>query len=280
MIPSPGVGYSKWGRFVPESSPRLGGAAGPSGSSPWLRAVSSSNGFTLIEVLAVIAIIMVIIGLVMPNFLAMMRGHRWAAAVSNIQRMIWRARTLATNGRRDMSVEFEIDPESDTRMWIESEAQALERIPNLVELQKMIADAASYADEHAYPGSSIQGLVNLWTASGGTCDWQNGYYVNFRINQSNTVDYRYGDNARQSEIVDLATGLTVDNDPVNSPNFINWDAPRSVKWAGGDTHPDIRIGPSGSLVQTLDPVICIKRIDGEERRRVRVIRCTGRLVAE
>ena len=54
------------------------------------------QGFTLIELLAVVAIIILVMALAMPNFVAMLRGRKWAAAVGNIQGMIWRARALAT----------------------------------------------------------------------------------------------------------------------------------------------------------------------------------------
>ena len=240
-----------------------------------MKYLRGGKGFTLIELLAVISIIVLVMSMALPNFVTIMKGQKWAAAISNIQRMVWRARALATNIRKDMSVEFDIDPDKGTRMWVESEAQALERIPDLVLVQETIASGEGYK---MYPGSAIQGLVNLWRDAGGTCEWKDGYYVNFQINQADTRDYRYGDNSRQTEVVAVGTGLTIDTAPLVSPNFINWDAQASVKWAGDDEHRDIRISPSGSLVQTRDPTLCIVQIRGKERRRVRVIRCTGRLV--
>ena len=226
--------------------------------------------------LAVIANLLVIMGLALPNFMAIMKGRKWAAATMRIQNLIWRARALATYVRKDMSVEFDIDPDNGTWMWVESEVQVLERVPDLELVQKTIATGEGY---HMYPGSAIHWLVNLWKNSGGTCEWEGGYYVNFQLNATNTSSGRYGDNARQTEEVELGAGMTIDTDPSYSPNFINWDAPASVVWKGDDRYKDVRIGPNGALVQTRDPTLCIKQMHGGERKQLQVIRCTGRLVS-
>jgi hypothetical protein len=45
-----------------------------------------------------------------------------------------------------------------------------------------------------------------------------------------------------------------------------------------DNHKDIRIGPNGALVQSVNPILCIRQTRDREYRQVEVIRCTGRVV--
>jgi len=130
------------------------------------------------------------------------------------------------------------------------------------------------ADGHRF---RIWILDKMWTPSGGTYS-SGDPYTNFRINYADSDPTRYGDNARQSEVVELGHGLTIDDSALRSSHFVSWDAPGSVKRYGEDSYKDIRIGPNGALVQSLNPVIAIKQMDSDEFRQVEVIRCTGRLV--
>jgi len=227
-------------------------------------------GFTMIEMLAVITIIMVVMALALPNFVAMMKDRKWGAAISTMQTMVWRARALATNARKDMSVEFNIQGDNGTTMWIESEMNQLERIPDLSIVQSQMGGGYTFRDWI---------LEKIWTPSGGTYGYASGQYTNFQIDYANSKPEEYGDNARQSEVVALGYGLTVDDSPVMSPHFTNWDSRASVTTYGEDDHKDVRIGPNGALLQSQDPVICIRQTHAGEYRKVEVIRCTGRLVA-
>jgi len=229
------------------------------------------GGFTMIEMLTVITIIMVVMALALPNFVAMMKERRWSTAVGNIQIMVWRARAIATNVRKDISVEFDIQGDNGTTMWLESEMNELESMPDIYWLQEQIG-GYTFRDYILSP---------IWAPSGGT--WQadparNSYNTNFQIDYANSRPDRYGDNARQSEVVELAHGLTIDPASGVSPNFLNWDAPTPLRLYGVDDHRDIRIGPNGALVQSMNPVICIRQIAGSEYRRFEVIRCTGRVL--
>ena len=266
------------------------------------------DGFTLIELLTVIGIIVLVLALALPNFVSMMRGRRWSAAITNIQTMIMRARSLATNVRKDFSVEFEIDGDNGTVMWLESEANDIERIPDLWELQHELGGhepiddfvtGAFYDSGGRYKCWATEcscvwpGCGHQWTVySGGggsttVCpkchvDWwryrpqKETYYYDIEYHPELTKRLEYGDNARQSEWVPLGHQMTIDL--ARSRYFMSWDHPDSVECYGGDLYPDIRIGTNGALVQTVDPVICLMDRDAEERRAVTAVRCTGRVI--
>jgi len=264
---------------------------------------SRRGGFTLIEMLTVIAIIMLVMAIALPNFFEMMRARRWNRAVSTIQSMIMRARALATNERKDMAVEFDIRGTDGATMWVESEQPVLERIPDLDVLQHQLGG-----------GGAIYWIRSLWHAAGGTDKWpkyewkcnlcgrewtgydsslrfpcpgcgesewpyypqQLSFYYDFQLTGT-PQDYRYGDNARQTEVVDVGKSMTLDTTNGRSVHFINWDSPTAVECYGYDDTLDIRIGPNGALVQTLDPILCIMQREDGEYKRIQVVRCTGRL---
>jgi len=267
-----------------------------------------SLGFTLIEMLTVITIIMVVMALALPNFVAMMRDRRWSAAIANIQGMVLRARAFATNVRKEFSVEFNIQPDNGTTMWLESEDNYMEHIPDL--------------NKYQYDHGGISGLGdfvdNVFKKSGGRAErltsspWGLQYcfcyacgrifyvppdstspeicpscggvhtiyrfelYVNISYDGSKSDPAYYGDNAKESEDVPLSRSITIDL--TRSRYFISWDAPSATYPYGRDPYPDIRIGTNGALVETNDPVICLKERHAEERRAVSVVRCTGRLI--
>ena len=237
----------------------------------WIR--RARRAFTLIELLVVIAIIMAIMGMALPNFIAMTKERKWTTAFTDVQGFVWRARALATNARKDMSVEFSCQGDNGTWMWVESESNLIERLPDLDWLQQNLGGG----------GAIAWILFGEWYSSGGTFTWVSPWYANMTINSANTRPQDYGDNARQSEIVKMGGGLTVDDSSSASPDFINWDAPPqpvslSRPGYGSDGYKDLRIATNGALVQTREPVICVRQIDGTELRKWRVIRCTGRLV--
>jgi hypothetical protein len=101
------------------------------------------------------------------------------------------------------------------------------------------------------------------------------YYYNITYNPALAQANKLADNTKQSEVIWLHM-ITVDR--ARCSNFVSWDDPHSVECYGGDEYPDIRIGTNGALVQTRDPVICLKIRDAEERRWVTVVRCTGRVL--
>ncbi|HUV40134.1 MAG TPA: prepilin-type N-terminal cleavage/methylation domain-containing protein [Planctomycetota bacterium] len=231
------------------------------------------RGFTLIEMLMVIGIIILVMALALPNFLAMMRDRQWLSAIGDLQTMVWRARALATNLRADMAVEFDIRPDGTT-MWVESECNQIEQLPDLAGLVAEIQQSSPQG------GTMWYFLTTTWVASGGVYANPNSF------NPANTQalfigwqgEHYYGDNAKQSEEVALQAGITIDASAQWSPNFTNWDSSTTARYYGSDGTYDIRISPHGALMQSRDPVVCLKQVDEENRRQVQVIRCTGRVL--
>ena len=233
------------------------------------------RGFTLMELLAVISIMMIVMALALPNFMAMMRGRRWTEAVSNIQVMVMRARALASNARVDMSVEILIE-DNGTSLWLESESNVVETLENL---NKTFLDLGGGG-----PGEyALQYLWNYetgvwWHAGGrhseGSSTWP--------FDPTLTDPSRFGDNARQSDPIPLSEALTIDPTPTWSPNFLNWDAKTiadgTTRPYGGDDTNDIRMTPNGALLQSVEPTICLKHRSGGERLQITVVRCTGRVL--
>lgn len=264
------------------------------------------SGFTMIELLTVIAILILLAAMALPNFVEMMRGRRWSAAVSDLQTMVMRARALATNVRSDFSVEFLIQngngDNQTTTMWLESEVNDIERTPDLFELQHELGGQAPlryfitgafyqsggrYTDGWRESVCTTCGRRWTWTSGSALCPgcgntgpWNypivtRTYYYNITYNSSLTSVSSYGDNARQSDITRLGLRMTIDLPRCR--DFVSWDSRNSVAAYGYDEYPDIRIGTNGALIQTREPVICIKDVDTGIRRAITVVRCTGRV---
>ena len=273
------------------------------------------KGFTLIELLAVIGIIILVMGMALPGLAAMMGRQRWNAVVSDIQVMVMRARTLAASVRRDFAVEFDITSDNGTRMWIEAELNHLERIPDLWELQHQLGGYAAIADfmktfyasggrykywcyECACTSPGCDHTWSVYSGKGGSTTicpkchvdrWRFRprvltFYYDITFDPKLAVAGEYADNTRQREIVRLGRRVTIDL--TKCRHFVSWDAPDSVVCYGGDAYGDelqgenrdIRIGTNGALVQTREPLICLKLMDREEYRALKVVRCTGRVV--
>jgi len=262
--------------------------------------------------LTVITIIMLVMALALPNFLQMMNDRKWSAAVGNLQGMIMRARALATNARTtsssyqyyaDFSVEFDIEDDG-TKMWLESESNDMERIPDLWVLQHELGGGAAiryFLNTFRNSGGSYSntlitelrcGFCNYeWTGGGSSTpcprcgkggNWKynhvvGSYYTNIAYNPAGASTSSYNDNARQSDYVPLyGTEITIS--VPRSRHFINWDSRTAVECYGYDDTPDIRVGVNGALVQTYDPVICLRQSGTENVKAIQVVRCTGRVI--
>jgi prepilin-type N-terminal cleavage/methylation domain-containing protein len=76
--------------------------------------MGSQRGMTLIELMAAIAIIMLVVALALPNLAGMLNAQRWTAATSALQNALRRCRAWAISERRDHAVEICTDPEPTT----------------------------------------------------------------------------------------------------------------------------------------------------------------------
>ena len=118
-----------------------------------------AGGFTMIEMLTVIVIIMLVMALALPDFVHMMKERKWGAAIANIQAMVMRTRALATNVRQDFSVEFNIQGDNGTTMWIESKNNDLETIPDLWTLEH---EVGGYAPIYGFMTTVFQDAGGTW----------------------------------------------------------------------------------------------------------------------
>ena len=92
----------------------------------------------MVELLTVIALIIAIAALAVPNFAAMIREHHWTSAVSALQSAVMRARTYAVNDEIDHAVEFCTDQDGTSYLRIEAESAYLESVPNLQQFISLV----------------------------------------------------------------------------------------------------------------------------------------------
>ena len=136
-------------------------------------------GFTLVELLTVVALIILIVALAVPNFASMLRQQRWSAAVASLQAAILRTKTYCITDRRDHAVEFCKDEDGTYYIRIEAESAFLEHVPNLQIYNSLAGDF-----QHIPEGwrESFMARRDAWGADGkrlysGVIDvkWAAGY---------------------------------------------------------------------------------------------------------
>jgi len=246
-----------------------------------------SRGFTLIEILAVIAIIMIVMALAVPNFFEMLRARRWHAAAGALQNALLRCQSYAINERRDHSVEICWDTDNEAQYFrIEVESALLESIS---ELNSYYRDQCQYY----YMRLPVDWL-GAFVAGGGDVvnypahPW--GAYPDTRFNYTgpkydvDAGDWRIDERIKDNLLVDDENRLPfgVDVDEAASDNLMNFDAPPQnenvLPYYGWDETVDLRFGRTGTLVQTRNPEVVLRNRDGE-KRRFQVLRNTGRVRA-
>jgi len=242
-------------------------------------------GMTLIELLAVIAIIMVVIALAVPNFASMLRSQRWAAAATALQNAIQRCQTFAVNGHQDHSIEFCTYPDNSAQYFrIEVESSVLESIP---ELNTYFRDQCDY-----YSLLLPIDWMNIFKAAGGQVQNETGTVWDRRpqmrfvwTGPKYDVNgwawpwvHRVKDNFKVGEDIALPYSITVDNS--TSTNLINYDKPPQttldIPQYGWDYTRDLRFSLTGTLVQAQNPEIVLMNTMGEHMR-LQVLRSTGQL---
>ena len=243
---------------------------------------SSERAFTLIELLAVIAIIMVVLGLALPNFSAMMRQQAWVSAISALEGVVRRCRIFAINERRDYSVEICVNDDNTTQYFrIEVESALLETIPQL---------NLYFRDQCDYEPTRLPVDWRLTFQAGGGVitnyySWHRSPDARFTYDgpkydvdrQPWGVDQRIKDNLLVDDSNVLPHGIRIDFDAC--VNLANFDCPppslNHLPQYGWDGTVDLRFDARGMLVQTRNPEIVLRDRTGE-CVRLQILRSTGR----
>jgi len=90
---------------------------------------TSPTGFTLIEMITVLTIIIIVLAISIPVWNAMIGGNHLAAAQNQIAAYIASARTDAIYNRQTMGVFFFIDPKTQQTAMAEVQVQTLYQVP-------------------------------------------------------------------------------------------------------------------------------------------------------
>ena len=243
-----------------------------------------SDGMTLIELLTVIAIIVVILALALPNFSTMVRSQKWSAASSALQNALMRCQTYAVNDRLDHSIEFCTEEDNASQyLRIEVESALLESIPEL---------NAYYKDQCEFyymrlpedwlrtfkngGGEVINAPAHPWGAYPNT---KFGYPDPPYYNISSYWEPKTKDNLKVDDHIQLPYGITVNF--AESSHLINYDKapagdPSAMPQYGWDYTRDLRFNMAGILVQAQNPEIVLQN-KANERMRLQILRSTGRV---
>ncbi len=255
---------------------------------------AASRGMTLIELLTVIAIIMAIMALAIPNFAGMLRAQKWSAATSALQNALLRCRTLAVTERRDHSLEFRTNADNSAQYFrLEVESAVLESLPNMEEYLHVTCN-------HNYFELPMD-WVGVFVSGGGVQTGESYYSDGRNVHFSypaplpkydvSRQDWRapneIKDNLRVDENIFLPYNIMIDY--TRSLHLMNYDKPPSgtsdMPQYGWDYTKDLRFNMTGTLVQAQNPEIVLKLLQYAnrtpevvlERMRLQVLRSTARL---
>ncbi len=244
-----------------------------------------SRAMTMIELLTVIAIMMVILALAVPNFSTMLRSQRWSAASSSFQNALLRCQTLAATDRRDYSLELCTNADNASQYFrMEVESAVLESLPEL-------NDYYHNACQNYFMRLPVD-WVGVFTAGGGVINnspgnpWGQWPSTSFSYNgpkyDIDRGDWRISntirDNLKVDENIFLPYGVKIDF--AKSTHLMNYDKPPSgvadMPQYGYDTTMDLRFTMTGTLVQAQNPEVLLVN-PTKEYMRLQVLRSTARV---
>ena len=196
-----------------------------------------------------------------------------------------------------------------TVMWLESENIEVERIPDLMVVQLETNGSVAirtFMNEVFRPsGGNSTGFAYACHCTNCNHEWETlsndgkcprcgnlgrlswwatpirrvECYTEITWDSSRSDASRFGDNAHLTDDFILSETIVIDMN--QSTDFVSWDAPTpdpNAQPYGKDEYPDIRIGTNGAMLQTKEPIICLKVArEKAQRRHVSVVRCTGRV---
>ena len=249
-------------------------------------------GMTIIELLTVIAIIVAIVALAVPNFSSMVRSQRWAAATASVQNVLYRCQSFAVNSRRDQAIEICTHVDNSAQYFrIETESALLESIPELNNYFRLHCEY--------YYMRLPQDWVRTFQNGGGevnnpheqpwppewevqshdtSFEYEGPRYDVDRASVDHPGSPRTQDNLKVDDHIWLPHSITVD---FGASKFLtNYDKPpesaNDVPQYGWDETEDLRFNVIGVLVQAQNPEIVLKDTMGEHMR-LQILRSTVRV---
>ena len=249
-------------------------------------------GFTLIEVLTVILIIIVVATLAIPNLAAMVRSQRWSAAVGSLQGAILRCQSFAMNARRDHSIEFCIDNVTSRQyLRIEVESELLESIPELNSYYIDQCECYYMRLPQDWVGTFKNGggvITNPWEDAPWPPEWEeaspksrfkyDGPILDVDAEDTSGPSGRTQDNLMVDDHIVLPYGITLDEDM--STYLVNYDKRpltlTDMPQYGWDDTYDLRFNMMGVLVQNKNPEVVLVGSD-KQSVRLQIMRSTARV---
>jgi hypothetical protein len=236
--------------------------------------------------LAVVAILMLVMALALPNFAGMIRSQKWASASSALQNCLFRTQSFALNDRYDYSIEFCESDQGLQYFRIEAESALLESMPELTSYNQVQCNGYymwmpnDWMAAFEAGGGKVEGLpTSPWMRSDSTVFRYNGPI--YDIDRGNWRSTHWiKDNLKVDDHIFLPQGIKVELE--KSKNLINYDKRPHIMMDtpqyGWDDTRDLRFNIAGVLIQAKNPdVVLANSLTPPEYLRLQVLRSTARV---